>query len=188
MIRQLRRRGVVFAVATATLAVAATPSDAHATYSWCTGAGGTRQVSHVVPLPGRQVPTYVNGIVDSGMRTQARSARDVWDVMTSPVFPYVSDFWTSRLSMFDGYFGATGWAGLATPNSCPSGSTFLQFNMSYMASRSWDQRRGVACHEIGHAIGLAHAGGSCMAAPPEAMNASWTEWSEVSNLYTAFYR
>lgn len=68
------------------------------------------------------------------------------------------------VSVFDGYYGSTGWAGLASIESY-SGSHILhahaRYNRSYPYSQGYIQ--GIFCQEIGHAWGLDHsATGDCM--------------------------
>ncbi|NUT35544.1 MAG: hypothetical protein HOV79_21030 [Hamadaea sp.] len=38
----------------------------------------------------------------------------------------------------------------------------VRYNLNFTGGTSTDNRRGLACHEQGHALGLAHRDGSCM--------------------------
>ena len=66
----------------------------------------------------------------------------------------------------DGYWGDTGWAGQAVCkdwNGSRCGWVQVRFNKSYGPYSTW-QKRHLACHETGHAVGLGHSGRttSCM--------------------------
>jgi hypothetical protein len=82
----------------------------------------------------------------------------------APVWLVRRGYHTS-ISVYDGYFGKTGWGGLAQLTSV-SGSHIVHahsmFNRSYPpSSRLYVQ--GVQCQEIGHTIGLDHSNTSdCM--------------------------
>lgn len=44
----------------------------------------------------------------------------------------------------------------------------VRYNTNYTNTASTDSRRSVACHEMGHSLGLLHRDGSCMAAGEDA--------------------
>ena len=71
---------------------------------------------------------------------------------------------------YDDYCGypwhPSGVVGLTTCNSlnaadeCEKHS--IRYDISYFDSASTSDRRGAACHETGHSLGLTHRGGGCM--------------------------
>jgi hypothetical protein len=66
--------------------------------------------------------------------------------------------------VFDGNYGANGWAGLASLESV-SGSHILHAHarINYYYSMSSGYKQGVFCQEVGHTFGLDHSNtGSCM--------------------------
>ena len=64
----------------------------------------------------------------------------------------------------DGYHGRTGWSGYADWDyALHFTSMQVKLNSSYGAHFSEARRRKTACHELGHALGLAHrSSGSCL--------------------------
>ncbi|WP_320668691.1 matrixin family metalloprotease [Patulibacter defluvii] len=65
----------------------------------------------------------------------------------------------------DTSYGATGWGGYAYNAGYHAGHGHLQLNTSYAYSSN--QRRVLACHELGHFIGMAHSSNAsdCMVTP-----------------------
>src|SRR6266542_4440232 len=71
-----------------------------------------------------------------------------------------------QVNSYDGYYGFTGWLGIADPfpqNSCVYGPAQVvywntQLNRSYLDSGSYSltNKQHVACQELGHAFSLAH--------------------------------
>jgi hypothetical protein len=64
------------------------------------------------------------------------------------------------VSMRSGLYGSTGWLGLATINiqgGCTIVSANTKLNRSYLDNGyTADQKKRVACHEVGHTTGLQH--------------------------------
>lgn len=82
---------------------------------------------------------------------------------------YHDSSYEREVKIYDDYYGDTGWAGrwyCARYGSvhfevCEVG--IVQFNLSYSADYSTNSKRHLACHEVGHSLGLAHgSGSSCM--------------------------
>ncbi len=108
--------------------------------------------------PDRTVKTYNT----AGLRSQATSALQEWDSKTILAVPLVS--YHTDISVYDGYYGNTGWAGLASIENY-SGCKILhghaKFNRSY--SSTSNGYRGIFCQEVGHLFGLDHSNdGGCM--------------------------
>lgn len=94
---------------------------------------------------------------------EAEAARqDGWNKI-SILYNYNVNYHTD-VSVFDGNFGATGWAGLATIDLTSGGHIthgHARVNTYYPMSSSYKQ--GVFCQELGHVWGLDHsATGDCM--------------------------
>lgn len=108
--------------------------------------------------PNRTVYTYNTAALSS----QASAALSDWDTKTILSIPRVS--YHTEVSVFDGYYGNTGWAGIASIESY-SGCNILhghaRVNRSY--SYSSNGYRGIFCQEVGHLFGLDHSNdGGCM--------------------------
>lgn len=86
--------------------------------------------------------------------------------------------WDVRV--FDNTYGLNGMAGwVICPGNATTGGTHpnrwcfgqeLRYNLSYPGDfNTIDERRGMACHELGHTVGLRHpaSGSSCMGNPPD---------------------
>ncbi len=72
------------------------------------------------------------------------------------------------VNVYNAYYGATGWAGLTTWGTDSTGdydnttNVTVKLNDTYGGTAA--NHRNVACHELGHALGLAHntSTGSCL--------------------------
>lgn len=95
----------------------------------------------------------------SGLAAQAIAE---WDNETCLSIPLVN--YHTEVSAYDGFYGNTGWAGLASIQSasgCNITHCHAQVNRSY--SYSNNGYRGIYCQEIGHCFGLDHSNdGGCM--------------------------
>jgi hypothetical protein len=64
------------------------------------------------------------------------------------------------ISMQSGFYGNNGWLGLTsiTTNGCTITSSTTKLNRTYLDGSNYtdDNRKTVACHEVGHSTGLAH--------------------------------
>ena len=114
-------------------------------------------------------PTF-NGIdQDIGMRIHADETRAEWNGKTGLTLGISGIAEGSRIRMYDDHYGNTGWSGLAQVQGNYDSSTGhydygnALYNLTYLAGVSEYWRRGVACHEIGHLIGLGHGSDDCMA-------------------------
>ena len=108
--------------------------------------------------PNRTVPAYVTAALSS----QANAAVSEWDTRTILTVPRVS--YHTEMSVFDGYYGNTGWAGLASIESY-SGCNILHGHARVNRSYSYTSNgyRGIFCQEVGHLFGLDHSNdGGCM--------------------------
>ncbi len=96
-------------------------------------------------------------------RTEASQAINDWNNNTILDIPQV-DYHTD-ISVFDGNYGDTGWAGLAeisySSNNGHLTHGHARLNYYYPSSSTFKQ--GIFCQEIGHTFGLDHANdGGCM--------------------------
>lgn len=108
--------------------------------------------------PNRTVPAYVTAALSS----QANAAVSEWDTKTILSVPRVGSH--TEISVFDGYYGNTGWAGLASIESY-SGCNILHGHARVNRSYSYTSNgyRGIFCQEVGHLFGLDHSNdGGCM--------------------------
>lgn len=112
------------------------------------------------------IQSYIYGAT----QTQAEAARvDAWNKVPI-LYNYRVNYHTD-VSVFDGNFGATGWAGLASIEStawdwgcfgwCHITHAHSRYNSYYGGSSSYIQ--GVYCQEVYHAYGFDHDDtGGCM--------------------------
>lgn len=108
--------------------------------------------------PNRTVPAYVTAALSS----QANAAVSEWDTKTILSVPRVGSH--TEISVFDGYYGNTGWAGLASIENY-SGCNILHGHARVNRSYSYTSNgyRGIFCQEVGHLFGLDHSNdGGCM--------------------------
>jgi len=108
--------------------------------------------------PNRTVYSYNT----AALRSQAAAAISEWDTKTTLVIPAASSH--TEMSVFDGYYGNTGWAGLASIESY-SGCNILHGHARVNRSYSYTSNgyRGIFCQEVGHLFGLDHSNdGGCM--------------------------
>jgi hypothetical protein len=94
--------------------------------------------------------------------SQANAALQEWDSKTILGLPLVN--YHTDISVYDGYYGNTGWAGLASIESY-SGCTILHGHARVNRSYSYTSNgyRGIFCQEVGHLFGLDHSNdGGCM--------------------------
>ena len=97
---------------------------------------------------------------------EAKTDADAWspytDIFLNPVSVAGS---TDHANAYNGYYGSTGWLGLAELRSV-SGCTVYngraRLNQSYLDGGSYTRtnKKHVACQEIGHLFGLEHNRGS----------------------------
>lgn len=108
--------------------------------------------------PNRTVYAYNTAVLSS----QANAALSEWDTKTILAVPRVN--YHTEISVFDGYYGNTGWAGIASIESA-SGCNILHGHARVNRSYSYTSNgyRGIFCQEVGHLFGLDHSNdGGCM--------------------------
>lgn len=138
-------RGTHLAVAFIVLAMAAAPAaEAHDWGCWI------------------QATRTVQAWNNSTMKAEATAAINDWNNNT--VLSVYDVGYHTTISVFDGYFGSTGWGGLASIESssgCVITHGHARVNLSYNPSSNAAQ--GIFCQEVGHLFGLTHSNdGGCM--------------------------
>lgn len=115
----------------------------------------------------------------------ANQALNDWDGHTVLSLPRTGSH--SDISVADGYYGNTGWGGLATIIDS-SGSyithAHAEVNLSYNPSAS--RILGIFCQEIGHTFGLDHSNDGCMGLSYY-NNLTTTvphNWNDINSMYS----
>ena len=105
---------------------------------------------------------FPTGYYDEFYEDEAFNDSDSWHNASVVNFPTSTSHYFGCLDEvggFDGSYGNTGWDGLTTLD-CVDGtlikSSYSQINRTYADSYSDDNKHKVACHELGHAVGLWH--------------------------------
>ena len=144
--------------------------------------------SHVCASPcvwkpdGRMIHTHTrtkgfySSVDNSSIRTQSEDARAEWardTIMSLPIRAHSN----ASMHQLDRDYGRRRWSAQAVIKSGYNSSTghythgHIRYNLHYMANPNRTGthdlstpygRRAIACQEIGHLIGLAHAHGDCM--------------------------
>lgn len=128
----------------------------------------------------------INAYNTATYRTEASKAINDWSNNTILYVPQIGSH--TDIHVFDGNYGANGWAGLASLESV-SGSHILHGHarLNYYYSMSSGYKQGVQCQEVGHLFGLDHSNtGSCMGLGYWAGNGYTTnshDWNDIYNMY-----
>ncbi len=128
----------------------------------------------------------INAYNTASYRSEASSAINDWNNNTILYVPQVGAH--DDIHVFDGNYGANGWAGLASiQNYSGSHITHGHARVNYYYSMSSGYKRGVFCQEVGHLFGLDHSNtGSCMGLGYWAGNGYTTnshDWNDIYNMY-----
>jgi hypothetical protein len=127
----------------------------------------------------RTVPIYIAGST-STQRSYVAAAAAEWDSKTVYALPRTSTLSTTKnLSYNIGNYGDSGWLGLAY-GSYHWTATTARTNTYYSADSI--ERRGIACQEIGHTLGLDHYPGDCMGLGYFASASSYVRAATASDL------
>lgn len=74
--------------------------------------------------------------------------------------------WSADVIAWDGAWGGTGWAGLASPvnyDGQHAGQMNVQINTTSGWGSSYNVMKAISCQEVGHAVaGILHRGPGCM--------------------------
>lgn len=155
-LRDLARRGLPrrFVLAASVAALLVPVGVAKGTNIWYSGGFWIHQHTRNYTLS--------NGIDESqAMWDAARAAQIEWNQDTILDVPSASHA-NSRIALGDGYFGNTGWSGLAE-SSYHATHSHARYNLTYTSNFNSIEKRALGCQEMGHVFGLGHGGGDCMA-------------------------
>jgi hypothetical protein len=95
---------------------------------------------------------------------------------------------TDHINCYSGFYGTTGWAGLASLvklNGCIILDGHAQINRTYADAYSMTWKKHIACHELGHLLGLAHTSStsSCLGPNWNSHTLDSSEKALVNSLY-----
>ncbi len=101
-------------------------------------------------------------IYNEEARTDSNSWHNYTDISLNPVSAAGS---TDHANAYNGYYGATGWLGLAEIrgySGCTVYNGRARLNQTYLDNGSYTRtnKKHVACQEVGHLFGLGHNTGS----------------------------
>lgn len=154
--RQSPKRLFVFWTAVLVLAAVAGTSATYASHRW----GCWKYYNYYIRWYNGGTGDYYS-IFEEEARTDWNSWHNYTDIYLAPVSsPGSSD----HINAYNGYYGATGWLGIAEIRrygGCTIYEGRARLNMSYLeGGYSRTNKKHVACQEVGHLFGLHHNTGS----------------------------
>ena len=175
-----RTRLLALAAATVVMLLA-TASSAQGYHRWFTGGKWIHQHT-----------TYFGVYsADEALHADATAwGEQMWSFWVEPItmeWNHIHD--ESQIHVLGGDYGATGWVGLYETNQGWDGTGHythghMHYNRSYL-STSTEQRYAVACHELGHGLGLNHGDTGCMASAPLNPFPGGDDVGELNAAYTS---
>ncbi len=189
---------------------------AHAGHYWYPNGGYSGPIVHMHPGSGSRTLGVMNRVDEDGdLNWIADQARLQWDWGTVLSLPLTGSHAGASIQIDDHNYGETNWAGLAETfawhTDCigaechaPNGTLYdyeqghynhshTHLNLFYIgAGNSRNLRQNVACHELGHALGLGHIvgvagnGTGCMITPASALEPvpRQHDFDMINTLYT----
>lgn len=153
-----RRRAVtLWAAIVAVVAIAGAPMGAWASHRW----GCWKYANYQINWYNGASGDY-NLIYNEEARADSNSWHNYTDLSLTPVSAAGS---TDHINAYAGYYGSTGWLGIAEIRGYSGCTVFngrARLNRSYLDNGSYSRtnKKHVACQEVGHLFGLGHNRGS----------------------------
>lgn len=125
-------------------------------YWYCSGSTAWHYANDYINWYNGATGDYYN-VFQEEAKTDWNSWSPYTDVFLNPVL-YAGT--TDHINAYSGYYGATGWLGIAEIRGyygCTVRNGRVRLNRSYLdAGYSRTNRKHVACQEVGHLLGLDH--------------------------------
>lgn len=159
-----------WSLAVAAAAVLGTASSALAAARW----GCWKYANYAIYFYNGASGSYYTAFQEEAKTDSDGKAWSPWtDVNLQQVSAHGS---TDHINCFSGFYGTTGWAGLAlivSNNGCTIRDGHAYANRTYTDPYSMTWKKHVACHELGHLLGLDHTSSSSSCVNPSGSATIW---------------